>query len=91
MFSEELERKRVELAKEVLDLPFNKAKRVIDRFKMYPEKPVKELKEEVLARETGISLKAFLPPRVARELDKIAEEKKASIEDVLPAIIEEGA
>lgn len=87
---EELEDKRAELAKEVLDLPVDEAKQVIDRFKMYPEKPVKETKEEALARKTGVALETYLPPRIARELDRVAEERKASIEEVLPSLIERG-
>jgi len=86
----EIEEKRVELAKEVLELPMDEAKQVIDRFKMYPEKPMEEIKEEALARKTGVSLETYLPPKIARELDKIAEEKKASIEEVLPDVIERG-
>jgi ParB family chromosome partitioning protein len=85
----EIEEKRVELAKEVLELPIDDAKRVIDRLKMYPEKPVKEIKEEAMARKTGVALETYLPPKIARELDKIAEERKASIEEVLPGVIEE--
>jgi len=87
---EELEEKRAELAKEVLDLPIDEAKQVIDRFKMYPEKPVEDIKEEALARKTGVALETYLPPRIARELDKMAEDKKVSMEEVLPEVVERG-
>jgi len=86
----ELEEKRVELAREVLDLPTDEAKRVIDRFKMYPEKPVEEIKEEALARKTGVALETYLPSRIARELDRMAEERKASVEEILPDVVERG-
>jgi len=86
----EIAEKRVELAKTVLPLPTEDAKRVIDRFKMYPEKPVEEIKEEALARKTGVALETYLPPRIARELDRVAEERKASIEEVLPDVVERG-
>jgi len=85
-----LEEKRVELAKAVIELPQEDAKRVIDRFKMYPEKPVEEVKEEALARKAGVSLETYLPPRIARELDKVAEEKGLSMEEVLPDIVKKG-
>jgi len=87
---EALDEKRTELAKAVLELPTEDAKRVIDRFKMYPEKPVEEIKEEALARQAGVSLETYLPPRVARELDKVAEEKGLSMEEVLPDVVERG-
>jgi len=87
---EGLDEKRAELAKAVLDLPTEDAKRVIDRFKMYPEKPIEEIKEEALARQAGVSLETYLPPRIARELDKVAEEKGLSMEEVLPDVVERG-
>jgi len=87
---EDLDEKRVELAKAVLELPTEDAKRVIDRFKMYPEKPIEEVKEEALARKAGVSLETYLPPRVARELDRVAEEKGLSMEEVLPDIVKKG-
>jgi ParB/RepB/Spo0J family partition protein len=85
-----IEKKQVELAKEVLDLPIEDAKKVIDRFKMYPEKPVQEIRQEALAKKTGVALETYLPPRIARELDKVAEERKASVEDILPDVVERG-
>lgn len=85
---EKIEEKQVELAREVLDLPIDEAKLVINRFKMYPEKPIREIKEEALARKTGVALEAYLPPRIARELDRMAEERKASIKEILPDVIE---
>jgi len=87
---EALDQKRVELAKAVLDLPTEDAKKVIDRFKMYPEKPLEEIKEEALARKAGVSLETYLPPRIARELDRVAEEKGLSMEEVLPDIVKKG-
>jgi len=86
----ELEEKRGELAKEVLELPLDEAKRVIDRFKMYPEKHMEDIKQEALARKTGVALETYLPPRIARELDRVAEERKVSMEEVLPEVVERG-
>jgi len=86
----ELDAKRVELSKTVIELPQEDARRVIDRFKMYPEKPVEEIKDEALARQTGVALETYLPPRLARELDRVAEERKVSMEEVLPEVVEAG-
>jgi len=87
---EEIEEKRRELAKETLELPIEDAKAVYDRFKMYPEKPISQLKAEALARKTGVALKAYLPATIARRLDEIAERRKASLEEVLPEVLERG-
>ncbi len=83
--------KRVELIEAVREMPSEDAKKVVDRFRMYPEKPVKDIKEQVEARKTGIQIgKTYLPPRVARRLDELAESKKASMEDILPEVVERG-
>ena len=87
---EEIEEKRKELAKEILDLSIEDAKAVLDRFKMYPEKPISQLKAEALARKTGVTLKTYLPATVARRLDEIAERRKVSLEEVLPEVLERG-
>lgn len=86
----EAEKKRVELAKAVLDLPQEDALKVIDRFKMYPERSVAQIKEEALAAKAGVVLRTYLPPKIAKELDQIAQEKNISIEDVLPDILQRG-
>lgn len=43
-----IEKKRVELAKAILDLPIEEARPIIRTFKIYPRKHVKEIKEESL-------------------------------------------
>jgi ParB/RepB/Spo0J family partition protein len=87
---EEVEQKTVELAETITPLPQVDARKVVDRFKMYPEKSIEEIKNEALARQTGIALETFLPPRVARDLDRLAEERKTSIEEILPDVVERG-
>jgi len=88
---EQLDEKRVELVEAVRDLPYEEAKRVIDRFRMYPERPIKEIREQVEARRTGVQIgRTYLPPRVARELDEFAEQKHTTMEEVLPEVIEMG-
>jgi ParB family chromosome partitioning protein len=87
---EEIEEKRKELAEETLDLSVEDAKAVYDRFKMYPWKPVEQLKSEALAKKTGVALKAYLPPKVARNLDELAEKRRAPVEEILPEVLERG-
>jgi len=87
---EELEQKTVELVETITPLPQTDARKVIDRFKMYPEKSIQEIKNEALAKQTGVALETYLPPRLARELDRVAEERKVSMEEVLPEVVEAG-
>jgi len=87
---EELVEKGAELAATIAPLTQNDARKVLDRFKMYPEKPVEEIKDEALARQTGVALETYLPPRLARELDQMAEERKLSMSEVLPEVVERG-
>ncbi len=86
---EEIERKQVELIKAIAPLPQYEARKVIDHFKMFPEKPVEVIKEEALARETGIALHIYLAPRIARALSKSAEDRKMTMEELIPIAVEE--
>jgi ParB/RepB/Spo0J family partition protein len=81
------DKKREQLAKAVLDLPFDDAVRVIDRVKMYPEKPIQQLKEEALVAQAGVALKTYLPPTMARQIE---ERTGHSIEEGITQVIERG-
>ncbi len=90
-FSEsDLEQKRLELVESIKDLDYDDAKGVIDRFKMYPDKSLQTVKDEALARKTGVSFKSYLPPSTARDVDRLAEERGRSFEEVVPELIERG-
>ena len=49
-FPEEAESKYADLAREIAPMDQEDAKRVLDYFKMYPERPVSDLKGMALAR-----------------------------------------
>ena len=83
----QVEKKRVELAKATSDLDYDDTKRMTNRFKMYPEKPVEKLKEEVLAEKTGVALRTYLTPSVARQIE---EQTGHNVEDALPEVIGKG-
>jgi hypothetical protein len=57
---------------------------------MYPEKSVNEIESRATSRLSGVALETYLPPKIAKELDQIAQEKNTSIEEVLPDILQRG-
>jgi ParB/RepB/Spo0J family partition protein len=83
----QIEKKRVELGKAVKDLPFEDATRVIDRFKMYPEKPVERTREEALAATAGVALKTYLSPTMARQIE---EKTGRPVGEALTQVLEKG-
>lgn len=80
--------KYTELARIIAPLPQKEAKEVLDHFKMYPERPVEEVKEKALAKRTGIALRTYLPSRVARRLDEVAEDVGRDLEELVPEAVE---
>lgn len=86
---EELEQKRVELVKTVVPLSQYKARKVVDRFKMFPEKSVEVIKEEALASETGVAIRVYFAPKLARLLSEAADERGMSMEELVPIAVEE--
>jgi len=87
--SREVERKVPEIVKAIAPLPEDDARRVVDRFKMFPEKPISEIKEEALARQTGVAVKVYFAPRIARALSQAAEERDISDEELVSIAVEE--
>ncbi len=87
--SQEVERKIPEIVRAIAPLPEVDARKVIDRFKMFPEKPIETIKEEALAKQTGVSLKVYLAPRIARALTQAAEERDISDEELVSIAVEE--
>ena len=80
----EADEKRIEIARETLSLPSGEAFKVIDRVKRAPEKPLSEVKEEVLS---GINPERRAEP--ARQTDlRVDQElmRKTSVETVLSLI-----
>jgi len=83
----EIEKKRVELGRAIKDLPHEESVRVVNRFKMYPEKQISQLREEALAATAGVALKTYLPPNMAR---RIEEKTGRPLEEGLTQVIEQG-
>ena len=85
----EFERKVPEIVRAIAPLPEVDARKVVDRFKMFPEKPIQTIKEEALAKQTGVAVKVYFPPKVARALDQAAEERNISEEELVSIAVEE--
>jgi ParB/RepB/Spo0J family partition protein len=87
----EIDKKRVELIEAVRDMPFELAKKFLERFKMYPEKSMSELRDEAEARKSFIPLpKTAVPPSVMRQVTEFAEESGKTIDVVMPEIVKQG-
>lgn len=82
-----IEKKRIELTKALSDEPFEDATKVLNRFKMYPEKPIPEIKEEALATSAGVALRTYVKPSVARQIE---EKLGRPVGDAIPELIEKG-
>ena len=85
----EFERKVPEIVKAIAPLPEVDARKVVDRFKMFPEKPIQTIKDEALAKQTGVAVKVYFAPRVARALNQAAEERDISDEELVSIAVEE--
>jgi ParB family chromosome partitioning protein len=85
----EFERKVPEIVRAIAPLPEADARKVVDRFKMFPERSVQRIKEEALAKQTGVAVKVYFAPRTARALDQAAEERDLSEEELVSIAVEE--
>lgn len=85
----ERETKQVEIARTIAPLPQYEARKVVDRFKMFPEKAIEVIKEEALASETGVALRVYFMPKIARLLSKAAGDRGMSMEELVPIAVEE--
>ena len=79
--------KYLRLAKTVAPLAQQDAKKILNEFKMYPEKPMEKVKEEALAASAGVALKTYLSPKVARQIE---EKTGRPIEEGITQVIEKG-
>ncbi len=87
--SKEFDRKVPEIVRAIAPLPEEDARKVIDRFKMFPEKTVELIKEEALAKQTGVSIKVYFAPKIGRALNQAAEERDISEEELVSIAVEE--
>jgi ParB/RepB/Spo0J family partition protein len=87
--SREFDRKVPEIVRAIAPLREEDARKVVDRFKMFPEKTVEAIKEEALAKQTGVSIKVYFAPRIGRALNQAAEERDISEEELVSIAVEE--
>lgn len=87
--SREFDRKVPEIMRAIAPLAEQDARRVVDRFKMFPEKTVETIKEEALAKQTGVSIKVYFAPKIGRTLNQAAEERDISEEELVSIAVEE--
>ncbi len=87
--SREFDRKVPEIVRAIAPLPEEDARKVVDRFKMFPEKTVEAIKEEALAKQTGVSIKVYFAPKIGRALSQAAEERDISEEELVSIAVEE--
>ena len=85
----EFDRKLPEIVRAIAPLPEEDARKVVDRFKMYPEKSIQAIKEEALAKQTGVAVKVYFSPKIARALNQAAEERDLSEEELASIAVEE--
>lgn len=85
----ELEQKQIEIVKTIAPLPQYEARKVVDRFKMFPEKSIEVIKKEALESETGVAVRVYFAPKLARQLSKAADDRGMSMEELVPIAIEE--
>jgi ParB/RepB/Spo0J family partition protein len=88
--SQAKKKKYIEIAKAIAPLTREDARKVLNEFKMYPEKDTSEIEAKASSKLSGVALETYLPPRIAKELDQIAQQRNASIEEVLPDILQRG-
>lgn len=82
--------KEVQLAEAVAPMTQFETEKVLDYFKMYPEKPVQEAVSKGIAKVSGVALRAHLTPSAARKIEEFADKKGVSSDEVLPDLIEKG-
>jgi ParB/RepB/Spo0J family partition protein len=85
----EFDRKVPEIVRAIAPLPEEDARKVVDRFKMFPEKSIQAIKEEALAKQTGVAVKVYFSPKIARALNQAAEERDLSEEELVSIAVEE--
>lgn len=84
-----VKQKKKELIETVAPLDEFEARKVVNHFKMEPERPIPEIKQRALARETGVHIHIYLPPKVGKALEKASEKRHMSMEELIPIAVEE--
>lgn len=82
---EDADAKYVELARHIAPLDQDDAKKVLDYFKMYPERSVEQLEAMAL---TQVEREVSLDPITARKLDELAHASGQRWEQVITSLVE---
>jgi ParB/RepB/Spo0J family partition protein len=82
---EDAEARYVELARHIAPLDQDDAKKVLDYFKMYPERSVEQLAAMAL---TQVDREVSLDPVTARKLDELAQASGQRWEQVITSLVE---
>ena len=80
--------KAARLAEEVLDLPREDAKRVLDRVRTYPDKSIEKIKEEVLYAPQSITISVQFGSKLVRGIDKAVTDHKSSREEIVQLAVQ---
>jgi ParB/RepB/Spo0J family partition protein len=81
----ETDAKYAEVAREIAPLDQDDARKVLDQFKMYPERPVADIKARALAK---VDREVSLDLGTARKLDELAASSGREWEDVIATLVE---
>ena len=68
--TKDFERKVPEIVRAIAPLPEADARKVVDRFKMFPERSIQKSKKKHSPSRQGLPSKSTLPPKSARALDQ---------------------
>jgi ParB/RepB/Spo0J family partition protein len=85
---EEADSKYAEIAREIAPLDHDDARKVLDQFKMYPERSVSNIKARALAK---VDREVSLDLGTARRLDELASSTGRRWEDVIATLVESPA
>jgi ParB family chromosome partitioning protein len=67
------------------------AKKIVQRFRSYPEKPLEELQKEVEARKTFVPLpRNYVSPEVIRTVEEFAKKEGKTVDIIMPEIVNKG-
>lgn len=67
------------------------ARKIVQRFQIYPEKSVDELQKEVEAKKTFVPMpRTYVPPEVIREVEDFAKKGGKTVDTIMPEVVRRG-
>lgn len=89
-----IDKMKIEMAKQIASLPRHEANEVLNRFKLYPDKPIDEALSFVESSRTGVDTTDIMPSRIrpstARLIEEVAQERKVPKSVIMQEVIETG-